>query len=742
MEPDRGNQAHQATAATFSFEWNPVTDRIVRSEESARILAGEPRATGQSGDELLARIHPDDLPAFEATLGALSPQRPTYRIRYRYVTPDGSEVVLDEHGRGLFDTGGRLIYLIGVTADVTATQRAAEDLRTSERRLRLALAAARAGTWCLDPMTGTLLLSEEARALFGLARSGSCTLSDVLARIHPDDRSAARTALHQAVHDGAALRVEVRISGPAPAMRWLALHAELCNENPDDRRLLGLVQDVTEHKELSQDLRHQRELLQRIIDSIPVFIVIAEPSAPGWRVNRELERLIGRSAAELAADTTLVKCLDTGAEDRSRPVEGGEGGWRDLRIRARDGTEIDTSWACVRVSDGTRVGIGIDIRERKRIEDALRAADRRKDEFLAILGHELRTPLAPIRNAVELMRLDEATTPGLRETLEVIARHAQHITRLLDDLTDISRISQGKLELRCERLDLRDVLSRALELVQPRLDSRGHALELALAPDPVPVVGDSVRLCQVFFNLLENAAEYTDRGGTVRIQGGAQAHEAVIGITDTGRGIPPGDLGRIFDPFSRGHAAAGAGSGPAGLGLGLSIVRRLAEMHGGRVTAESAGPGRGSTFTLRLPLAPADGARAQPRDDATPVGRSPIMRILVVEDDRDIAESTVLLLEALGHDVAVATDGEGALRQVREGERRVILLDIGLRDMDGTEVARRLRALPEGQDLFIAAVTGYADRDTRARVRAAGIDHHLIKPVGLEELRRLLEAVP
>jgi PAS domain S-box-containing protein len=388
-----------------------------------------------------------------------------------------------------------------------------------------------------------------------------------------------------------------------------------------------------------------------------------------------------------------------------------------------------------------------DVTQRRQAEEALREADRRKDEFLAMLAHELRNPLAPIRNAAQIMKLLGPAEPRLQWARDVIDRQVDHLTRLVDDLLDVSRITRGKVTLQRETLDLSAVITRAVETSRPLIDARRHRLTVSLPSEPVRLEGDLTRLVQVVSNLLNNAAKYTDEGGLIEVEARRETsangagEEAVVRVRDTGMGLPADLLPHVFDLFTQADRSLDRSQG--GLGIGLTLVRQLVEMHGGRVEARSDGPGRGSEFEVRLPaLAPAApaGSPASGPDggDAAPRG----VKILVVEDNIDSAESLALLLEFEGHEVRMVHDGPAALAAARDFRPAVILCDIGLPGMNGYEVAERLRAEPEFKDTRLIALTGYGQEEDRRRALAAGFDHHLTKPVEPDALAALLAAPP
>jgi signal transduction histidine kinase/DNA-binding response OmpR family regulator len=364
----------------------------------------------------------------------------------------------------------------------------------------------------------------------------------------------------------------------------------------------------------------------------------------------------------------------------------------------------------------------------------LQEADRRKNEFLAMLAHELRNPLAPIRNAVEILRLLGPIAPALESPRCMIERQVEHLVRLVDELLDVSRITGGKVRLKSEPLNLMNVVSRALETSHPLIDERRHKLSVTPPPRPLWVEGDLVRLAQVLANLLNNAAKYTEPGGRIWLTVGEDDSQAVLRVRDSGMGIPADMLGSIFELFTQVDPSLDRSHG--GLGIGLTLAKQLVELHGGRVEAHSEGRNRGSEFLVRLPLtaAPID-CIGQPVD--MPAHAAATLRILVVDDNVDSAQSLHLLLGIHGHQTRVAHSGGDALASAADFEPHVVLLDIGLPGMDGYEVARRLRALPGGERMILVATTGYGHSEDRRRSRAATFDCHLVKPIDLDELNSI-----
>ncbi|MEP6995064.1 MAG: ATP-binding protein, partial [Acidobacteriota bacterium] len=367
-------------------------------------------------------------------------------------------------------------------------------------------------------------------------------------------------------------------------------------------------------------------------------------------------------------------------------------------------------------------------------EKELSEINRRKDEFLAMLGHELRNPMAPIVTAMHLMRLRPDEPEVLTRSLSIVDRNLQRVTRLVDDLLDVSRITSGKIELREETVALAAILERAVEQSHPVLSERGHRLTMELPEEPVSLRADPARLEQVLVNLLVNAAKYTDVGGRISLAARREGHEVVIRIRDNGIGMTPELRNRAFDLFVQGPVTSARSSG--GLGVGLTLVRRLVDLHRGTVEALSDGPGRGSEFVVRLPV-PAEapqpsGGHPEPR------GASTSKRILVVDDNEDAAESLAEYLRAGGHEVRTAPNGPAAIAEAARMRPEVVLLDIGMPEMDGHEVARRLRQNAELRSVLLVALTGYGQESDRLLSVEAGFDHHLVKPVDIRKLDRLL----
>ncbi len=384
----------------------------------------------------------------------------------------------------------------------------------------------------------------------------------------------------------------------------------------------------------------------------------------------------------------------------------------------------------------------VDFIESARLYAQLRESDRRKDEFLAMLAHELRNPLAPISNSLHLLRLSTDLPPVVESVRDIMERQVNHMVRLVNDLLEVSRITRGKIELRKERVDLAAIVSSAVETSRPAIDAAGHQLAISLPPQPMLLDADLVRLAQVIANLLNNAAKYTNQGGQIWLQVRQEGDEAIISVRDNGLGIPPPMLPRVFDMFAQADRNLSHSQG--GLGIGLALAKSLVQMHGGRIEAHSAGPGTGSEFIVRLPLAE-DTARPRPKPPAAPVPAPqcelPVRRILVVDDTRAAAYTLGRLLEAMGQQVKVVFDGAEAVYIARSERPDIVISDVAMPGVDGYQLAQRLRREPQLSEMVLVALTGYGQDSDRREALEAGFDYHLIKPVDFHALRDLLASL-
>jgi PAS domain S-box-containing protein len=508
-----------------------------------------------------------------------------------------------------------------------------------------------------------------------------------------------------------------------------------------------IERDVTERKRVERARRTSEARLQAIIDNSPVVLFIKDLEGRYFLVNNSYVELF---------DTTPERVLGTTDYDRF-PAEAAEVYRRNDRAVVESGTahkfeetveangEVRTflSTKFPLRDDGGEIyavcGISTDVTEETRRHEQLVDLDQRKDQFLSMLAHELRNPLAPIANAVQLIRLEgDNLSPRATWAGEVIERQARHLTRMVDDLLDIARFNTGRVQLRREVVDMVGLAQQAVEDLRSRFDAAGVVLSVSLPDEPVLVDADAARVVQVIDNLLDNAAKYTDAGGQAFLTLERGDDTCLLRVRDTGIGISLTDLASVFDLFEQVDESLDRSSG--GLGLGLNLVKRMVELHGGAVTACSEGRGRGSEFLVRLPLATTS-LHDAPANVAAPVLAAAGRCVLVIEDNPDTAESMEMLLEALGHDVRVATSGKAGLAMATERQPELVLVDLGLPDIDGYEIARLLRER-FGESLRLVALTGYGQEEHRRRTREAGFDEHLLKPLSMEALTQALATCP
>jgi PAS domain S-box-containing protein len=513
---------------------------------------------------------------------------------------------------------------------------------------------------------------------------------------------------------------------------------------------VALVHDVTARKVAEAALRESEEKFRRIVETANEGIWLLDDRACVTFANQRMSELIGYGAEEMLGrakwDFLPARDREWGHQlfERRRA---GISEQIDLCFEHKTGRQVWMIMAAKPVIDEHGVFLGTldmftDVTERKRLEGELEdrvselaEADRRKDAFIATLSHELRNPLAPMRNGVALLRELRPGGPEFGSVRALLERQVDQLTRLTDDLLDASRMSRDRLELRREMVELEAVVQNAVETSRPAIEAGGHALEIALPEQPVWLDADPARLAQVFTNLLNNAASYTPRGGLIRLIGTLASDRVEVVVEDSGIGIEPQHLANVFDLFSQVNTQLDRPKG--GLGIGLALVRGLVELHGGTVEARSEGLGCGSAFavTLPLPREPRASAPARPQPASSPTAR----RILVVDDNRDAAESLVLLLKLRGHDVREVHDGPAAVREASAFRPDAVLLDIGLPGMSGYEVAERIRGEAWSRAAVLVAVTGWGQEADKRRSREAGIDHHLTKPVDLALLDELLD---
>ncbi|WAS93174.1 ATP-binding protein [Nannocystis punicea] len=694
-------------------------------------------------------VHPDDLPRYRLARSSGDGLEVEYRVRHR----GGRWITLHDVGQKIHDPDGRVVRVVGFLKDVTAQRQAEALVRASEERLRLAVEATGLGvTATVFGPDGEVRFewTREARRAFGVPDDVELTVAELLARVHPADVAAVRAAVRASLDpagDGSD-NLEFRIVRPEGAVRWLGCQGrtvfDTAVDPPRPLRNIGIVRDVTERKATAEQLAESFALIDALVFKAPIGMAFIDRGFRYVRVNEKLAEFNGVPAAEHIGRTVAQIVPDLWPQLEPLLRDGLGGGPERVNIEIEGQTSAQPGrrhWMLsqypIRAGDKL-LGVGITVIEttaQKRIEASLREADHRKDTFIAMLAHELRNPLAPIRNALALLGVAR-DAPERAGSLAVIGRQVEQMAHLLDDLLDVSRITRGRLTLRRESITLDSVMTRAAETASPWIAARRHSFVVDIPPAPIVLDADPVRLAQVFSNLFTNAAKYTEPGGAIRVSAAVHGARVQVRVADTGVGIAAEHLPRLFEMFSQVGPTETRSEG--GLGIGLALARGLVEMHGGEITARSPGLGRGSEFVVDLPLAAA--ASRRPRAPSGPALVDPPTgrRILVADDNVDNADTLAMLLEALGNDVHTVYDGDAAVSACAEFRPDVVFLDIGMPKRDGYEVCRWIRQQPWGAAPVIIAQTGWGQDEDRRRARAAGFDHHLTKPADPDRLLALL----
>ncbi len=632
-----------------------------------------------------------------------------------------------------------------------AEKKRIEALEATEKMFRILGDSSPVPIWVTDRHGSPLFINRAFCDFFGVtlesARSGWPPL------LHPDDAQGYIAAFRRALETGTEFRAEARARTADGRWRWIASYgAPWRSESGELLGSVGSSPDITDLKHAEAALRHSEERFRLATEALQG--VVYDFDIPADRITRSsgLRDQIGYEPSEVTP-TFEWFVQQIHPEDRGRMQAEYAAATEahataleiEYRIRHKDGRYIWV-WDHGRLLYDAQgrplrlIGSVISIDTRKQLEEALKRADQQKDLFLATLAHELRNPLAPIRNAVAILKVKGPPVPELQWSQELIDRQVGHMARLLDDLLDVSRITQNKLQLRKERLELRSFVESAVETTRPLIEERGHTLTVTLPPEPVYLEADAVRLSQMLSNLLNNAAKYTDPGGAIALSAERREDELVVSVKDTGIGIRGEALGKIFQMFSQEASAVDRSEG--GLGIGLSLVRGLVELHGGMIEARSEGLGRGSEFVVTLPTVPSAGLTPSGSGSHKKiVAPTPRLRVLIADDNKDTAETLAMVLSLQGYDVRTAFDGEEALAVADAFRPHVALLDIGMPKANGHIVARRIRERPWGERVVLVAQTGWGQEEDQRRTQEAGFDHHMVKPVPPSAVTELLQSL-
>jgi PAS domain S-box-containing protein len=713
-----------------------VDGKVTFLNPVAETLTGWPlaEARGKALEEIFQIVNeitrlPSPNPARRALQEARSVELANHTA---LISRSGAAIAIEDSAAPIRSARGEVCGAVMVFHDVTLRRRAEEARRASEARFRTTFNQAAVGIVVADLDGRFLEANDRFASMIGYSGSElrEHTFIDIT---HPEDRPRTREGIAQLLAEEVPECVldkrYVRKDGDIFRSRTTVTLVK----NADGRaeQFIGITEDIADRR-YSEELRNR--LAAVVEDSDDAIITkTLEGVITTW--NQGATRVFGYTAAEVVGQPVTMLIPPEHRDEEPGILQRLKRGERidhyeTVRLR-KDGTRIDVSLTVSPIKDVDGVIIGAskiarDISPQKRAEEALRQSDRLKDEFVATLAHELRNPLAPIRQAALISRSSAATEEQKRWSHDVISRQVHNMALLLDDLLDISRVTSGTLELRPEESELSAIIEAAVETARPMIDAKRHGLAIELPPGGVRIAADPLRLAQVFSNLLTNASKYTDPEGLIRLRAACDADSVTISVADNGIGIPADALERIFQMFSQVKSSQDRSEG--GLGIGLALTKGLVALHGGTIRAHSAGPGQGSEFVVHLPRR-ALRVSQPPQNTGAPSTAGVRRRVLIADDNRDAAESLAILLQMDGHEVTVAHDGLQALSAARAMPPQVVLLDIGMPKMDGYQVARALRQSAEGRRMTLIAMTGWGQESDKARAREAGFTHHFTKPV-------------
>jgi PAS domain S-box-containing protein len=764
-----------------------LCDRPVPDPAVATVAAelGYELVRARTLDEALCHArHPDDRPGFALVLAGYSGNADLLLESVRRLRAALPEAPVIVHGipaappftlESLYDAGALAVlhdpvslpilrakvrFFLDAYASADQRRRAEAALEETRARLEAIIAAAEVAVWTMDIATGCVVADARMVEMFGLPPqdAAGADVAAYFAVIHPDDVPPTQALLGRAMQTGEPYDATFRVRTADGGWRWVIARGRLDRDGGGPRGMMrGVVIDASLQKQAEERLQASEERYRTLFDAIGEAVCVIEmvyddagipcdyrflEVNPAFVKATGLAGAVGHTARALVP-SDAVRWLDAFA----RVAAGGD------PVHFVDQVERLERWYDVSAARVGPVGsrkvvvLFTDITERRRTElelrrlaDDLAEQDRRKTAFLATLAHELRNPLAPIRSGLQLMRRTRSDPTAIARVQDIMDRQLDHLVHLVDDLLDVARITRGQVELKPALVNLADVLNAAVETSMPLVEAARHRLDVRLPPEPLVLHADATRITQVVSNLLNNAAKYTPRGGHIVLAAERDGDQALIAVSDNGIGIPPESLGEVFQMFTQvAHAAQHM---PGGLGIGLSLVRSLVELHGGTITAASAGTGTGSVFTVRLPL-----ARSAPATDARPAqgpaeaAAVAALRLLVVDDNRDAADTLAALLSVMGHDVVVAHGGHQALRMLDGLQPDAVFLDIGMPGMSGYEVAEAVRREPRNDGVMLVALTGWGGAADRARTAEAGFDAHLTKPATVTAIESVLRDV-
>lgn len=720
---------------------NPVAESLLGWESH--------EAVGQPVGELFRIIHEETRRSVESPVTCALREGHIAELSNHILllAKDGTERPISDSAAPIRDRNGHIVGAVLVFRDMTAQREREREVTKAREYAENILGTLRHPFLVLDR---DLYVISANRSFYTVFRVDPETTTGK--RVYDLgngqwDIPRLRSLLEETLHENSSFDgFEVEHEFPQIGHRYMLLNARRIRREGehDDLILLG-IEDTTERRELEEERRKIETRFTSLVKNIKdhaIFTLDLEGRIATW--NLEAERILGwREEEAVGQDFAIIFT----AEDKNngRPKE-------ELKLATKNGRAEDERWHCRQngqhfwalgivtpLHNGAGEHIGFskilrDITDRKRAYDSLKDADRHKNEFLALLGHELRNPLAPICTGLEVLRAEADDPVRVEEICGLLQRQTEQLKTLVDDLVDVSRISRGKLELRKRRVRLADVVSLAVEASQDLIDEAQHELVVDLPEQPVVVDADPNRLSQMISNLLNNAAKYTPPGGHISFAAKPNGPNVVVTVKDSGVGIPAELRENIFEMFTQGNSPQAR----AGLGIGLALVKSLVEMHGGEIQIESDGADQGTTASVRLPIV-VEGAAVKLETD--PPADASGLRVLVVDDNVAAADMLGILLRKLGNEVSIAYDGAAAIKAASEFAPNVVVMDIGMPEIDGNDAARSIRQLPAGKSMTLIALTGWGQEEDKRRTKEAGFDHHLVKPPESAELRWILSEV-
>ncbi len=749
------------------YEWNLQSRELWWSPETYLLFGLEASSFTPSLESFRALVHPDDWDELWQKTKTSIEQRDVFAHEYRIVLPDGTTRWIYNRSTVELDAQGEPLLITGVTADVSEAKQIEQALRESESRFRQMADHAPVMVWVSEANGERSFLSKTWYEFTGQSPSEGLG-SGWLHVVHPDDREQVQSQYQSHITCHEPFQIDYRLLRADGVYRWaIEAAAPRLDTANQFHGYIGSVIDITERKEVERQLAEGELRFKLAAEAAGIGIVDFDAATGQQTFDEKAMQIWGFDPNQPLTPHSVLNSIHpvdrSIVESAVRASLDPQGDGRlDVECRVVHADQ-SVHWIVVASQTqfaeddaGTRyatraVGTVLDITHRKAIEQelaeqqtllqsanaALKDADRKKDEFLATLAHELRNPLAPIRSGLQLMRLVRQDPATIEQAHSMMERQLKQMVRLIDDLLDVSRISRGKLTLQIKRIPLSLAIRNAIDTSRSLLDEKQHHLSVTIPDDPLEVDGDETRLSQVFANLLNNAAKYTDYGGQLRVT--VVRHEAAVdvAIEDNGIGIPQSMLGHVFEMFTQVDHSLEKSQG--GLGIGLNIVQRLVELHGGSVTAHSDGPGQGSRFIVTLPV-PA--MHAFEEMDESPSSRTASSvtkrRILIVDDNRDAAMTLAMMLRATGSETRIAHDGLEAISLAEHFRPDVIVLDLGMPKLNGYDACRRIREQSWGKEMLLVALSGWGQEEDKRKSRAAGFDAHLVKPVEFSQLQQIL----